>query len=297
MFLSLLTYLPSVSARDLSGEQLQKFCPTKDNLKVKKGGVVPEWYPDAGFFNWTNVPQDRWYWGNDWDEFQANGTDPFPGDPPTPYYRPDAIGKQELFPAGFKRYTLAWYNEPTLCLRVPGSGDKKVEVLLESDVENANFCIHDASDLGVNTNNVGNVNVCGSGQVYACFTAATNDENAASAHKDFGFYVSCQDGCEQADMTVWIRVRLSTQTWDKGKTSTQDDLEMWCENEKGTFVNDDEKGNRYYTYPTDLIPDQPSKWPFHVQHLFGGQNAGGLVGVTRVQMLLPFLFCLAYLFA
>jgi len=307
----LLTFLPSVFGQSLdqTGDELEVFCPTRSELMQRKDTVVPDYYPPMGYFNWTDVPLDRWYWQADWQEFEVNGTDPLPGKASDimPYKSSNGkqtngydkyVGEQTVFPAGFRRYTLAWYNEPALCMRVPGSGDKKIEVLLESDLENANFCIHDASDVGVSTNDVGDVNTCGSGQVYACFTAATTN-GLRGTNRDFGFYISCQDGCEQMDMTVRLRVRLSDQTWNKGKTGVADDLEMWCEEEKGTFVNDDETGNRYYTYPTDLIPDEPSNYPYHIMHFSGFWNAGGHHEVTRFNFLIPILsvFCLAYLFA
>lgn len=298
----LLAFIPSVNAQsaDPTGAELQVFCPTKAELNAKRDSVVPEWYPNAGYYNWSDVPHDRWYWQSDWDEFLANETDPFPGN------RENYYGdRQELYPVGFRRFVLPWYNEPPLCMRVPGSGDKKIEVLLESDLENANFCIHDASDVGVNTNDVGDVNTCGSGQVYACFTAATTNA-IRGTNRDFGFYISCQDGCEQMDMSVWVRVRLSEMSWQDGKSGVSDDLEMWCEEEKGTMeVIELANGtklnttNMMYQYPSDLIPDEPSQYPWHIYHIFGYWNAGGLQKVTSFNFLLPILsvFSLAFLFA
>lgn len=264
MFVSLLVAkLASAAVAD----DLSNFCP-------------------KGYDTWSEVPQNDWYWGNDWEELIANGTNP--------------PGKSGVFPVGFRRYELAWYNEPPICMLVPNSHDKKVEVLVYSDLENANLCIHDASDLGVAQNDVGDVNTCGSGQIYACFTAATTDDGTTK--DDFGFYVSCQDGCEQMETTVHIRVRLSNQDWDAGKTGVDDDLEMWCENEKGTLIDPNDplgpSGHKYYTWPNELVPDEPLTRPFEIKHLLGG-SAGNFHTVSRFNFLLPLLsvFCLACLLA
>jgi len=267
MFVSLLVSTSLVSA--ITVQHLNQFCPN-------------------GYSNWTDVtPRSEWYWGADWEDFQKNGT--IPG------------GYSGLHPAGFREYTLPWYNEPPICLLVPGSHDKKIEVLIESDVENANLCVHDAKDLGVSLNDVGDVNTCGQGQVYACFTAATQGANDNGRGKeDFGFYVSCNGGCPEMDTRIWIRVRLSDQDWDTGKTGVQDDLEMWCENEKGVLLdeNADESDTnpKMFTYPSELIPSDPSSFPFHIKH-FMDYSAGGYEPVTRFNFLLPILaiFCLACL--
>lgn len=203
------------------------------------------------------VPDDEWYWGDDWDEFLTNGTSPFPDS-----------NTNEVYPAGFKLYNLAHYNEPPICIRVVGSRDKKVEILMESPIGNANLCIHDAQYNSVGTNDVGNVENCGSGKIYACFTAATTE------NQELGIYIDCQEGCEDSDVDVWIRIRLSEQSWDDGKNSTSTDLEHWCEKERGTVVDsDEEEPHLYYTYPSDLIPDNPSQFPFHIHQIFGKSAA------------------------
>jgi len=176
------------------------------------------------------------------------------------------------------------YNKPPICMKVEGSHDKKVEILLESDTENANLCIHDASDTSVDLNEVGSVSNCGTGKLYACFTAATAEDD--SSQEDFGFYVFCNGaGCEQSDLTVRMRIRLSEQSWDDGKEDLTSDLEHWCEYERGTNIEDhvttvvegDEGyGQAYYQYPSDLLPDNPTQFPFHITHL-GYSSAAGFV--------------------
>jgi len=198
-------------------------------------------------YTWEDVPEDEWYWGTDYNERVAAGDD--------------------LHPAGFRAYTLVEFNEPPVCMNVPDSGDKKVEILIETVVEDAHICIHDASDIGFANNDVGNVDTCGMGLLYACFTAAEAevDEYDTANYEDFSFYVYCKESCEASDVGIWMRVRTSSQTWEAGKTGVADDLEMWCEMEKGTVLNDTENHeHHYFTYPEDLVADDPVVFPFRI---------------------------------
>jgi len=201
---------------------------------------------------WEEVPEENWYWDSDYNERVANG--------------------EHVFPAGFRNYTLAEFNQPPVCMNVPESGDKKVEILIETVVEDAHICIHDASDIGFANNDVGNVDTCGMGLLYACFTAAEAEdaEDDTSSYEDFSFYVYCKESCEASDVGLWMRVRTSTQTWEAGKTGVADDLEMWCEMEKGTVLNDtDNNEHHYFTYPEDLINDDPVVFPFRIVQVDG----------------------------
>lgn len=238
-------------------------------------------YCPDGYETWreSDVSTNDWYWGDDWDEFLANGTSP------------DGTDPGPIYPAGFRQYTLGQYSQPPICMKVQNSRDYKVEILMESPLENANLCIHDASYNGVGNNAVGNVENCGSGKIYACFTAAT------ATDQDFGFYTSCNEGCEDMAVDVWIRVRISPTSWDTGKTGVADDLEHWCATERGTpFDTSDPDSPLYYTYPSDLIPDEPSSYPFHIKQLFG--NNSGSHTRPRVWLFSVLAFVgLAYLLA
>lgn len=205
---------------------------------------------------WEEVPAGLWDWESDWAARLTLG--------------------EAVYPVGFRQYTLQEFNQPPICLHVPNSGDKKVEILIESESADASICIHDASDLGYSNNDVGNVATCGKGQLYSCFTAAEaaqvdEETQQTTSLEDFSFYVYCQESCEASDVNLWIRVRLSEQTWDEGKQGVESDLEMWCEMEKGTNfkpnpdVSDEEDPDKYYfTYPSELINDNPSTWPFSI---------------------------------
>jgi len=205
----------------------------------------------GGADTWYDVDDDDWYWGNDFYDFVKAGT------------QKDGVTPGDIYPAGFRSMILPWYNEPPICLLVPESHDKKVEILLESELDNANLCIHDASDTSVGKNDVGSIDNCGTGKIYACFTAAT----LAASREDFGFYIYCNDGCEESDIPVWIRIRISDRDWDDGKDGVENDLEHWCERERGTHYEGDDDEPLMYTYPSDLLPDEPSKYPFHIKHL------------------------------
>jgi hypothetical protein len=210
-----------------------------------------------GYDSWTDVAKSQWYFEDDWEEQIADGNN--------------------VNPAGFRPYLLGRYNEPPVCLFVDGSRNKKLEILVESPMENANLCITDGGYLvngGISNNNVGAVQVCGTGKIYACFTAAVTDSS-----QNFGFVVSCEEGCEDMDIALWVRVRLSDRNWNAGKDGVYNDLEHWCEGERGSLTEEADgfpanlAGNMYYTYPSDLIPDEPSEYPFHIQQIFG-RNSG-----------------------
>jgi len=247
-----------------------------DLLHFTKGAAYTTWGVDSI----TIISEDNWYFGTDWSEwltiFNGNGTSP--------------PGYNGVHPAGFVPFELARYSEPPIAIMVDGSRDKKIEILMESPMDNVNLCINDASYTGVGTNNVGSVQNCGTGKLYACFTGATAEDE-----EDFGFYVDCKSGCEDMAIDVWMRVRVSDQSWDQGKTNTTNDLEHWCETERGTTMNND-GATLYYTYPSDLLPDKPSKYPFHIIQIFG-RNAGSQTRPNIWAISLVAVLGLACLFA
>jgi len=246
-------------------------------------------YCPNGYVDWDTdfaVDEDNWYFGTDWAEWMANNTSPdgYSGQTATSLYPATSV-----FPAGFKPFVLPRWSEPPICMLVDGTRDKKVEIMMESPMDNVNLCINDASYSGAGTNDVGSVSNCGTGKIYACFTAAT------ATNENFGFYVDCEEGCEDMDIDVWIRVRISPRSWDAGKTDVESDLEHWCERERGATLNDD-GATMYYTYPSDLLPDKPSKYPFHIEQIFG-RNSGSQARPNIWAVSLLAFFGIACLFA
>jgi len=243
-------------------DPLEQFCPNATDRKP-----------------WIDVPEDDWYWGTDYNDKVA-------------------AGDEDVWPAGFRLKTLAEFNEPPVCMSVPNSGDKKVEILIETVVEDAHICIHDASDIGFANNDVGNVDTCGMGLLYACFTAAEAETEAgADSYEDFSFYVYCKESCEASDVGIWLRVRTSTQTWEAGKTGVADDLEMWCEMEKGTTMTDsDGNEHNYFTYPEDLVADDPVVFPFRIVQIDGNTITGSDGSDnTVVYVVVGILICLFFM--
>jgi len=175
---------------------------------------------------------------------------------------------QDIYPAGFRAFSLREFNEPPLCIHVPFSSDKKVEVMIETEMNDSRICVTDGRDMGVFNNDVGNVKTCDNGQLYSCFTAATTQTQGNGQYRnDFFFYISCEGSCEASDVDLWIRMRMSETNWEDGKKDWADDIEYWCEGERATFYEgpNGEKRNEF-TYPHELLPDEPYEYPYRITH-------------------------------
>jgi len=214
-----------------------------------------------------------------------------------------------IYPAGFKPFDLREFNEPPVCIWVPQSGDKKVEVMIETEMNDASVCIRDGSDLGMGRNgDVGNVETCNEGRLEACFTAASNprceqyelaecdavtgcrqdgakcqEDPSELDRPDFFFMIYCEGSCEATDIDLWLRIRTSRIDWNAGKKTTQDDIEMWCEKEKGStseYMIGDSKTEKItredYTWPSDLLPENPDTDPFDITHIYRRSSANNL---------------------
>jgi len=171
----------------------------------------------------------------------------------------------DIYPAGFQSFSLREFNQPPLCIHVPNSSDKKVEVMIETETNDSRICIMDGRDLGVYTNDVGNVRTCDNGKLYSCFTAAT--KRSQNANQDFYFYISCEGSCEAADVDLWIRLRKSQRSWDQGKSDWASDIEYWCEHERGTEAGEEVDASKIhpeFQYPSELLPRQPREYPYRI---------------------------------
>jgi len=169
----------------------------------------------------------------------------------------------DIYPAGFKPYSLREFNEPPLCFHVPHSADNKVEVMVETEMNDSRVCVMDGRDMGVFNNDVGNVRTCDNGKLYSCFTAASTNQDS-----DFFFYVSCEGSCEASDVDLWVRMRKSEQKWSDGKKDWENDIEYWCEQEKGTTYEKDGEIRDEFTFPSELLPDEPREYPYRIKYPF-----------------------------
>jgi len=169
----------------------------------------------------------------------------------------------DIYPAGFKPYSLREFNEPPLCFHVPRSADNKVEVMVETEMNDSRVCVMDGRDMGVFNNDVGNVRTCDNGKLYSCFTAASTNQDS-----DFFFYVSCEGSCEASDVDLWVRMRKSEKKWSDGKTDWENDIEYWCEQEKGTTYEKDGELRDEFTFPSELLPDEPREYPYRIKYPF-----------------------------
>jgi len=181
----------------------------------------------------------------------------------------------DIYPAGFQSFSLREFNEPPLCIHVPDSSDKKVEVMIETEMNDSRVCVMDGRDMGVYTNDVGNVRTCDNGKLYSCFTAATS-RTSGSGPQDFYFYISCEGSCEASDVDVWIRLRKSQLSWDIGKQDWESDIEYWCEHERGTEAAEKNRPNKIhpeFMYPSELLPEQPQEYPYRITNRFDDSAA------------------------
>jgi len=181
-----------------------------------------------------------------------------------------------IYPAGFRSYSLREFNEPPLCIHVPSSSDKKVEVMIETEMNDSRICVTDGRDMGVFNNDVGNVRTCDNGQLYSCFTAANTKARTGGAKDDFFFYISCEGSCEASDVDLWIRMRVSDRDWNAGKQNWSEDIEYWCEEERATtYIGPDGEVRDEFTFPHELLPEEPREYPYRITHSFP-DSAGAL---------------------
>jgi len=182
---------------------------------------------------------------------------------------------RSIYPAGFRSYSLREFNEPPLCLHVPNSSDKKVEVMIETEMNDSRICVTDGRDMGVFNNDVGNVRTCDNGQLYTCFTAANTNSRTNGNKDDFFFYISCEGSCEASDVDLWIRMRVSENDWNSGKQKLEDDIEYWCEDQRATTYSKDGEVRDEFTFPHELLPEEPREYPYRITHSFP-DSAGAL---------------------
>jgi len=99
----------------------------------------------------------------------------------------DPVGKNEVYPAGFMHATLQEYNNPPVCIYVPNSAGKVIEVKVEPDEKNSRMCISDLHDDTTNRNDPGQNTTCDDFRLLSCFADGGKSDTSLTQKKRFCF--------------------------------------------------------------------------------------------------------------
>jgi len=151
----------------------------------------------------------------------------------------------DVFPAGFIPATLKEFSDPPVCVYVPNSQGRMIEIKAEPEESGNRLCVSDLQDDVLGRNEAGQGTPCDETRLRTCFPDASDE-------KDFTFYVFCNnEGCAEGyDVLFWLRARVSEKTWQEGHDVAIDNVEMWCQ-----YVLDEYP--EWDIYPFDLEPYRP----------------------------------------
>lgn len=282
--LGLLLLLASLSFAQKRCDQLM------NEFKCPYGGRWVKWQqewsgfrPDTANSQYNKTFADNYYYyDKTWPQKIGDGidvlvtppecslTDPLPGCNPEcprtgnpvpncPYTKYDLTdknavdssdGKTRLFrPGGFKYGILAIYNQPPVCVCVDNSYDRNVEIAIETLTPNARVCVLDATKADTNSNqNPGEVSDCDEGRFYKCFPSQTD--------QDLIFRIYCDAGCEDENVELFYRARMSPYRWTVTRDATgyaagSNPTEMWCD-----YIPGEEPERMQYPLDiADVVPD------------------------------------------
>jgi len=152
---------------------------------------------------------------------------------------------QHTQPAGFVSAVLREFSDPPVCVFVPNSAGKMIEIKAEPEEAGNRLCVSDLHDDVLGRNEGGQGTPCDETRLKTCFPDASDD-------KDFTFYIFCNnEGCsEGANVPFWLRARVSENSWQEGHSTARDNVEMWCQ-----YVQDDYPA--WDVYPFDLEETKP----------------------------------------
>jgi len=153
-----------------------------------------------------------------------------------------------VYPGGYAHARLRQGNDPPVCVYVPESANKVVEIRVEPDEEGNRLCVSDLHDDSKDRNDPGQITTCDDSSLKTCFIDA-EDTQSNNNVPGVAFYIECDTTCEeQTDVYLWYRVRTSTGTWaDNGDNGASNNIEMWCDTVNGEYPE-------YDLYPSDLAP-------------------------------------------
>lgn len=154
----------------------------------------------------------------------------------------------QVYPGGYAHARLRQGNDPPVCVYVPESANKVVEIRVAPDETGNRLCVSDLHDDSKDRNDPGQITTCDDSSLKTCFIDAedTQDNNNPPG---VAFYIECDTTCEeQTDVYLWYRVRMSEGTWaDNGDNGASNNIEMWCNAVNGEYP-------QYDLYPSDLAP-------------------------------------------
>jgi len=158
----------------------------------------------------------------------------------------DAYDNQ-IYPGGFAHGTLKEFNEPPVCVYIPGAGGSSIEIKVEPDEQGDRLCVSDLEDDINGRNDPGQITTCDDVRLNTCFPDGSLDEE-----KDgFAFYIFCDESCEEGgDVYLWFRARYSDTKWTDEDANSSDGVEMWCEYVNGNYPE-------YDVFPSDVAYEKP----------------------------------------
>jgi hypothetical protein len=165
-------------------------------------------------------------------------------------WNPDPSSKAAVGtnPVGFISATLREFSDPPVCVYVPKSAGRMVEILVEPEENGNRLCVSDLKSDLLSRNEPGQGTPCDETRLRTCFAdAATTTNISNQANKDdFAFYIFCNEGCaEGGDVPLWLRARASKSSWIEGHKLASQNVEMWCQTVLDNYPD-------WNQYPSDL---------------------------------------------
>lgn len=159
----------------------------------------------------------------------------------------DAYDNQ-FFPAGFVHAKLREFNDPPVCVFVPVAGGHVIEIRVEPEESGNTVCFNDLHDDTEDRNNPGQITTCDDSRLRTCFSDGDLKKNDNENTPGFPFFINCVEGCEDSDINLWFRARMSDTTWSEVENqAAESNIEMWC-----NWM--DRNATEWDTYPSEIAP-------------------------------------------
>jgi len=190
-----------------------------------------------------------------WENFQSMADDDrvtFDNDWKTQYLNePDndqEAYEKDVFPAGFIHAKLREYNDPPVCVFVPSAGGHVIEIRVEPEESGNTVCVGDMYDDIEERNNPGQITTCDDSRLRTCFSDGDLKKNENDKTPGYPFIIDCKEGCEDGDINLWFRARMSDTKWTEVENQAADsNMEMWC-----NWM--DRNATEWDTYPSEMRP-------------------------------------------